>query len=147
MRGVTAMDIVLLVTKIGGTSSLPDGAGSSSYRREKEEVMRRPCTTTTITSSPGHLVCPICESGTLEAQALGLASCAFCERLFSGAVVRVLAQIVALPDAQGNHACEECYHPEMRRLPDGGFHCPACGSEVLPTTTPVKPTFISGPSL
>jgi ribosomal protein L37AE/L43A len=134
MRGVSSTDIVLLVTKIGGTSSLPDGAGSSSYRRERDEVMRRPWTTT-ITSSPGHLVCPICESGTLEAQAPGLASCAFCERLFSGAVVRVVAQIVALPDAHGNHACEECYHPEMRRLPDGAFHCPACGSEVLPTTT------------
>ncbi|MBA2715209.1 MAG: hypothetical protein H0U55_16875, partial [Rubrobacteraceae bacterium] len=26
----------------------------------------------------------------------------------------------------------ECGHPEMRRLPDGTYHCPACGSEVLP---------------
>jgi uncharacterized Zn finger protein (UPF0148 family) len=42
-----------------------------------------------------------------------------------------LQQIVALPDALGEHACE-CGHPEMRRLPDGTFHCPACGSEVLP---------------
>ncbi len=43
-----------------------------------------------------------------------------------------LRQIVALPDALGKHACEECGHPEMRRLPDGTFHCPACGSEVVP---------------
>jgi rRNA maturation endonuclease Nob1 len=30
------------------------------------------------------------------------------------------------------HACKECHHSEMRLLPDGVFHCPACGSEVLP---------------
>jgi len=42
-----------------------------------------------------------------------------------------LEQIIALPDALGKHACE-CSHPEMSPLPDGVFHCPACGSEVLP---------------
>jgi hypothetical protein len=42
-----------------------------------------------------------------------------------------LEEIVSLPDALGGHACE-CGHPEMRRLPDGVFHCPACGSEVIP---------------
>jgi ribosomal protein L37AE/L43A len=42
-----------------------------------------------------------------------------------------LEQIIALPDALGEHACG-CGHPEMRRLPDGMFHCPACGSEVFP---------------
>jgi hypothetical protein len=26
----------------------------------------------------------------------------------------------------------------MRRLPDGVYHCPACGSEVLPTETAMK---------
>ena len=31
----------------------------------------------------------------------------------------------------GKHACE-CGHPEMRSLPDGTFHCPACRSEVVP---------------
>jgi hypothetical protein len=41
-----------------------------------------------------------------------------------------LEQIAVLPDALGAHACESG-HPEMRRLPDGVFHCPACGSEVL----------------
>ena len=42
-----------------------------------------------------------------------------------------LEQIIALPDAWGKHACE-CGHPEMRRLPDGMFHCPSCGAEVFP---------------
>jgi hypothetical protein len=53
-----------------------------------------------------------------------------------------LRQIVALPDALGKHACEECGHPEMRLLPDGTFHCPACRSEVLPSdasSTPSRP--------
>jgi hypothetical protein len=31
---------------------------------------------------------------------------------------------------------EECGHPEMRRQPDGAFHCPACGSEELPLSSP-----------
>ena len=60
-----------------------------------------------------------------------MAGCDCCGRDVDGAVLRVLEQIVALPDALGAHACE-CGHPEMRRLPDGVFHCPACGSEVLP---------------
>jgi hypothetical protein len=47
-------------------------------------------------------------------------------------VLRTLEQIVALPDALGEHACE-CGHPEMRHLPGGVFHCPACGSEVVPS--------------
>ena len=90
--------------------------------------------TSTASSRPGHLVCPACESGELQPQqAHGLAaSCAVCDCLFSGVVLNVLAQIAALPEAQGKHACEECHHPEMRLLPKGVFHCPACGSEVLP---------------
>jgi hypothetical protein len=50
-----------------------------------------------------------------------------------------LEQIIALPDALGEHACG-CGHPEMRRLPDETFHCPSCGAEVLSIET------ISGPS-
>jgi hypothetical protein len=46
-------------------------------------------------------------------------------------MVEALRQITDLPDALGAHACE-CDHPEMRHLPDGTFHCPSCGSEVLP---------------
>jgi hypothetical protein len=49
----------------------------------------------------------------------------------SRGVLEALRQIIFLSDALGNHACE-CRHPEMRRLPDGVFWCPACGSEVLP---------------
>jgi ribosomal protein L37AE/L43A len=89
------------------------------------------CTAAT-SSRPGHLVCPACGSGELQPQAHSLASCAVCDCLFSGAVLKVLAQIAALPEAQGKHACEECDHPHMRLLPDGVFHCPACGSEVVP---------------
>ncbi len=54
-------------------------------------------------------------------------------------MLRTMEQIIALPDALGTHACE-CGHPEMRLLPDGTFHCPSCGSEVLPIEA------ISGPS-
>ena len=91
------------------------------------------CTANTTSSRPGHLVCPACESGELQPQTHGLAArCAFCECLFSEAVLKVLTQIAALPEAQGKHACEVCHHPQMRLLPDGVFHCPSCGSEVLP---------------
>jgi ribosomal protein L37AE/L43A len=38
----------------------------------------------------------------------------------------------SLLETLGRHACEECGHSEMCRLPDGGFHCPACGLELLP---------------
>ena len=48
-----------------------------------------------------------------------------------GPTLEALRQITDLPDAVGRHACE-CGHPEMRRLPDGKRHCPACGSEVVP---------------
>jgi len=95
--------------------------------------------TTTASSRPGHLVCPACEGGELQPQAPhglphGLAaSCAVCDSLFFGEVLKVLERIAALPEAQGKHACEECHHPQMRLLPDGVFHCPACGSEVLST--------------
>jgi ribosomal protein L37AE/L43A len=60
---------------------------------------------------------------------VGCDSCGFS---VEGALFRTLEQIATLPDAVGNHTCEECGHPEMRRLPDGVYHCPGCGSEVLP---------------
>jgi ribosomal protein L37AE/L43A len=60
-----------------------------------------------------------------------LAGCDCCARNLDKAILRTIEQIVALPDAIGDHPCE-CGHPEMRRLPDGVFHCPACGLEVLP---------------
>ena len=80
----------------------------------------------------GHLVCPVCSSGELQHQgAKPLVICDYCGCTLEGAILKTLKQIVVLPDALGKHACE-CGHPEMRHLPDGAFHCPACGSEVLP---------------
>ena len=61
--------------------------------------------------------------------------CESCGGSLSGAMLETLWRISALPDAVGAHTCE-CGHPEMRLLPDGTFHCPACGSEVLPVNAP-----------
>ena len=82
------------------------------------------------TSKPNSIVCPACGCGELRAQGPELGECNYCGHAFEGTVVRTLEQIPSLPDASGTHACE-CGHPEMRRLPDGVFHCPACGSEVI----------------
>jgi ribosomal protein L37AE/L43A len=82
-------------------------------------------------SRPHYIVCPRCGSGELRPQGSELAGCDSCDLSVEGVVFRTLEQIATLPDALGAHACE-CGHPEMRRLPDGVFHCPACGSEVLP---------------
>ena len=82
-------------------------------------------------SRPNYIVCPRCGSGELQTQGSELAGCASCGLSVEGALFRTLEQIATLPDVLGAHACE-CGHPEMRRLPDGVFHCPACGSEVLP---------------
>ena len=41
-------------------------------------------------------------------------------------MLEALSEIAILQNAVGSHACE-CGHPEMRLLPDGVFHCPACG--------------------
>jgi ribosomal protein L37AE/L43A len=107
---------------------------------KRTKVLSR--TTTTNTSSrPGHLICPACEFGELQPRggaSAYLASCDVCNRAFSGAVLRILEQIAALPDALGKHACEECHHPEMRLLPDEVFHCPGCGAEVRPIVSPLS---------
>ncbi|HET7480389.1 MAG TPA: hypothetical protein VFJ72_12835 [Rubrobacteraceae bacterium] len=79
----------------------------------------------------GIRVCPFCETGELCTYGL-LTRCDSCDRIVEEAVLKIMEQIAALPDALGKHACE-CGHPEMRRLPDRVFHCPACGSEVVPT--------------
>ena len=82
-------------------------------------------------SKPRSIVCPACGRGELGTRGLDLAECDPCGHAFEGDVLRTMEQIVALSDALGEHACE-CGHPEMRRLPDGVFHCPACGSKVVP---------------
>lgn len=85
-------------------------------------------------SSKDHIVCPECESGRLPAKlySLGVPECDSCGQTFEPAIFKTLKQISTLQEALGKHACEECWHPEMRRLPDGVFLCPACCSEVLP---------------
>jgi hypothetical protein len=84
-------------------------------------------------------MCPLCEAAELEPRGHNFARCASCDGLVSGPVLETLRQIAALPDALGAHACE-CGHPEMRRLHDGTFHCPSCGSEVLPLEASGEPT-------
>ncbi len=79
-----------------------------------------------------HLVCPVCQAGELRPFVGECDRCGSCGHILGPAILLTLEQIIALPDALGKHACEECGHPEMRRLPDGAFHCPSCGSEVLP---------------
>jgi ribosomal protein L37AE/L43A len=101
--------------------------GVASSRKEEHE-MKVP---SRATSGPDSIVCPTCGCGELRTWGPDLAECNSCGYAFEGAVLQTLEQIVALPDAMGRHACE-CGHPEMRRLPDGVFHCPACTSEVIP---------------
>jgi ribosomal protein L37AE/L43A len=82
-------------------------------------------------SRPHHIVCPFCESGELVSVGSGSARCRSCGLPLLGSTLETLRDVVGLPDTLGAHACD-CGHPEMRELPDGVFHCPACGSEVLP---------------
>ncbi len=91
------------------------------------------------TSRPDSLVCPLCEMGSLRSSSHDSMRCETCEGLLSGQLLETLRQISALPDALGSHACEECGYPQMRLLPDGTFHCPSCGSEVLPLEAPKGP--------
>ena len=84
-----------------------------------------------LASRPGSLVCPFCQTGALRSSSQDSMRYRSCEGLISGALLETLRQISALPDALGSHACEECAHPQMRLLPDGTYHCPSCGSEVV----------------
>jgi hypothetical protein len=59
------------------------------------------------------------------------ARCTFCGLPLVGSTLQTLRDIIGLPDALGTHPCE-CGHPEMRVLPDGVYHCPACRAEVIP---------------
>jgi ribosomal protein L37AE/L43A len=77
------------------------------------------------------LRCPFCEVYELESLGDNSARCKSCRSLLAGALLETLHEIAELPDALGRHPCE-CGHPEMRRLPDEVYWCPACGSEVLP---------------
>jgi hypothetical protein len=92
-----------------------------------------------LASRSEALVCPLCEARELYPSDRDSMRCESCGGHLCGAMVEALLQITHLPDALGNHACE-CGHPEMRRLPDRTFHCPACGSEVLPADVPSSPS-------
>jgi ribosomal protein L37AE/L43A len=93
----------------------------------------------TLSSRSDFVVCPVCQGGELQPFGGEGARCNSCGSVLGAAMLLTLEQIIALPGASGKHACE-CGHPEMRRLPDGTFHCPSCGAEVLPIET------ICGPS-
>jgi ribosomal protein L37AE/L43A len=84
-----------------------------------------------VISRPGNIVCPACGSRELRVRGADLTGCNLCGRNLDKTVFRTIEQIVAVPDAIRDHACT-CGHPEMRRLPDGVFHRPACGLKVLP---------------
>jgi hypothetical protein len=77
----------------------------------------------------GRITCPMCGSGELRLWDPELAGCDSRGGTVGRTIFRTLEQIVALPEVLGGHACE-CGHPEMRYLPDGVFHCPACGSKL-----------------
>lgn len=88
-----------------------------------------------MASRAHHIICPFCESGELVSLGPGSARCKSCGLPLLGSTLETLRDIIGLSDAVGDHACE-CGHPEMRELPDGVFHCPACGSEILPMEAP-----------
>jgi ribosomal protein L37AE/L43A len=85
-----------------------------------------------MTSRSGSLVCPFCEADELERAGSNSARCNSCGRVASRLILETLRRLITLPESLGTHACE-CGHPEMRRLPDGVFHFPACSSEILPS--------------
>ena len=93
-----------------------------------------------LTSRPGSLACPFCETSQLRSSSHDSMRCRSCDGLLSGELLQTLRQIASLPDALGSHACEECAHPQMRLLPDGTYHCPSCGSEVLSLEVSKEPT-------
>jgi ribosomal protein L37AE/L43A len=84
-----------------------------------------------FTTKSCPLTCPFCEAHELQPFGSNAARCEYCGGILAGALLHTLSSITWLPDAAGRHACER-RHPEMRRLPDGVYRCPACGSEVVP---------------
>ena len=85
-------------------------------------------------ANPRPLLCPMCEVCELHSFGRDSARCESCQFVLGGGFLDALRRIAGLPEALGSHACE-CGHPEMRRLPDGVYRCPACGSEVVPMST------------
>ncbi len=85
-------------------------------------------------SRPDFIICPFCEGGELVCGGPTTpAHCIACGHTVDGSLLEALRQIIALPDAPGGHACDDCGHPDMRRLPaDERFRCPACGPAEVP---------------
>ena len=92
----------------------------------------------TSVSRPHRLICPACGYGALHPRGPLSRSAYYCESCwcsFGGAIVGTLKQIAALPDAVRQTRLRGVRTPrEMRSLADGTFYCPACRSEVVPTT-------------
>ena len=109
--------------------SMNYGARSQSVLGKDDEM------SDATTTGSRALICPFCELQELQPFGCSSARCEYCGGVLSAALLQTLRQITELPDVIGRHACE-CGHPEMRRLPDGVFRCPACGSEVLPISAP-----------
>ena len=84
-----------------------------------------------MTAGLHSIRCPYCEVYELERAGDDSARCTSCKGSLGAELLGMLREIRTLPDALGTHPCE-CGHPEMCRLPDGVFHCPSCGAEVLP---------------
>jgi ribosomal protein L37AE/L43A len=85
--------------------------------------------TSSVARSP--LRCPACRMYSIELVEERRARCFMCGIILDGPMLKTLLEILALPIGLGRHACEECEHPQMRLLPGGAFHCPACRSEVV----------------
>ncbi len=81
------------------------------------------------------ILCPLCEVDEMLMLSPSVARCDSCEYTMGGELIGTLRGMTALPEAVGRHACE-CGYPEMRLLPDGVYHCPACGDEVAPADAP-----------
>ena len=105
-----------------------EGASEMDGRTRLEAKMR---VAPGKSSEEHHIICPFCETGRLLRSGPGFARCDWCALPLLGSMLETLQDVVGLPDALGAHACE-CGHPEMRKLPGSVYHCPACGSEVLP---------------
>ena len=112
-------------------SALPTHRHTSLKEQQGKERVRK-VQDRTITEGKS-LRCPFCEANGLEPTGHNSARCPSCRAVLSGPVLGTLIWISQLPDAIGRHACE-CGHPEMRRLPDGVYRCPACASEVTPVS-------------
>jgi ribosomal protein L37AE/L43A len=129
----TEGDILLTVLRVGlgivifhhGAQKLLGWFGGDGYRATMDYYTKG------MGIPAGRIVCPHCELGRIRFVDPSAAHCKRCGCTLNDDILGELRRITSLPETLGRHPCE-CGHPEMRPLPDGIFHCPACGSEVLP---------------